>query len=122
MWCLRHVIITTQNFQISKNPPATDYEKVTALSQLITRSNKYIDRYDLQISPSFKKFLYEQKTFLQSLDPEAFNAQQPIILNYYGSPISYSFILKETLYSLDLLLQVKLISENCGSWEEGVVW
>lgn len=113
-WYNEHLEL--RNFQISKDPPATAYEKVMALSQLITRSNKYLERYDLQISPSFKKFLYDQKKFLQSLNPENFAINQPIILNYYGSPISYSSQLKSTLYALNLLLQVE---ETVESWMEG---
>lgn len=105
-----------RNFQISKEPPATDYEKVVALNLLIKRSNKYIQRYDLQISPSFKKFLYEQKAFLQSLNPESFASEQPITLTYYGSVISHAAQLDAVLLALNSLLQIEQAWQERSDW------
>jgi hypothetical protein len=96
-----------RNFQISKNPPATHYEKVVALIQLTERSNKYLDRYELDISPSFKSFLYAQKAFLETLDPSAFTAEQPVILTYYGSPVDHSTQITSAISSLKSLLQIE---------------
>ena len=95
-----------RNFQISKEPPATDYEKVVALNLLLSRTNKYLERYDLNLSPSFKKFLYDQQSFLNNIDENGFAEDQPIMLNYYGQPVNYFSEISSVLFLIKKVLNI----------------
>ena len=93
-----------RNFQIPEDPPPTDYEKVYTLNLLIGRVQKYLHRYELSISSSFKKFLYQQRDFLKSIDKEKFNNSQPIMLNYYGGVIDYKIHIDSAYGNINELL------------------
>lgn len=95
-----------RNFQISKEPPATDYEKVVALNLLLSRTNKYLERYDLNLSPSFKKFLYDQQAFLNNIDRNGFAQDQPVMLNYYGQPVNYFSEISSVLFLIKKVLNI----------------
>lgn len=95
-----------RNFQIAKDPPATSYEKLVALNLLLARTNKYLERYELNLSPSFKKFLYEQQTFLNSIDENTFAQDQPVILNYYGRPVNYFSQISSTIFLIKQVLNI----------------
>lgn len=108
--------IVLQNFQLSENP--TDEERLLKLSILAQRIIKYRDRYNLSLSNSLKKFLYENLEFLKSNPNLTLNKTlEEIVLDYYGRPVlSYSFTSKSTfcLINQDLLQNYNSASSR---WE-----
>ena len=111
--------LSLRNFQISNNPPATDYDKVAALIILNSRVRKYLDRYQFVLSNSFKKFYYDQLEFLKSLDIDTFASNQPPIYNYYGQLIDYSSSISRALYEIEDLLNP---SPTTNTWNTEVVF
>jgi hypothetical protein len=104
--------IVLQNFQLSENP--TNEERLLKLSILVQRIIKYRDRYNLSLSNSLKKFLYENVEFLKSNPNLTLNKTlEEIVLDYYGRPIiHYSFTSKSTLFLIvnDLLKDFNLLN------------
>ena len=109
-WFNEHLDL--RNFQISKEPPATDYEKVLALQLLTNRTFKYQARYDVPLSPSYKKFLYEQKDFLKKIDRNNFATDQPPLFDYYGRPVDYDLTINRVVYNIDRILQIPQDSDT----------
>ncbi len=107
--------LNLRNFQISKNPPATDFEIVTALNILNTRVNKYLTRYEFSLSPSFKKFYYDQLSFLKNIDSSQFGQNQPPVYNYYGNLINPSNAIQTAIYDINELLNINP-SNEWDSW------
>lgn len=103
-----------RNFQISKSPPATDYEKVTALIILNARVNKYLTRYEFTLSNSFKKFYYNNLEFLKTLDFESFAEDEPLIYNYYGHVVNYGSSIARAIHEIEELLD---IPQEIFSWD-----
>ena len=106
--------IDLRNFQISKEPPATDFEKVAALNLLIRRTQKYLTRYELSLSPSYQKFLFQQKAFLDSLDPEQFGSQEMQIVNYYGNIVPHYVTVEALIQTINVLLN---LTDSTSSWD-----
>lgn len=99
--------IDLRNFQISTDPPATDFEKVLALNLLLRRTEKYVSRYDLSLSPSYQKFLFEQKDFLQSLDSTQITIEETQAVNYYGTLVSHQFTVNDLIQNLNSILNIQ---------------
>lgn len=93
--------IVLQNFQLSRIP--TSEERLLKLSILAQRIVKYRDRYNLSLSNSLKKFLYENLEFLKSNPDLTLNKTlEEVVLDYYGRPIvEYSFTSKSTFYLIN---------------------
>ena len=113
--------IVLQNFQISQNP--TDEERLLRLSVLAKRIIKYRDRYNLSLSNSLKKFLYENVEFLKSNPLLTLNKPiEEVVLDYYGVPImEHVYTSQHTLY---LILNDLLQDFNSPdySWEMNTEW
>jgi len=106
-----------RNFQISKDPPATDYEKVTTLIILNARVNKYLTRYDFTLSNSFKKFYYNNLKFLKSLDSQSFAENEPSIYNYYGQIVNYGSSIVRAIHEIEELLDIPQKNFSWGNQE-----
>jgi hypothetical protein len=96
--------LVLRNFQISENP--TDAERVVALFHLANRISKYIARYDLPLSNSFKKFFYQQLEFLNQINPEVFKITQQESIDYYGITVTHSSDIARIKSTITDLLEV----------------
>jgi len=106
--------ICLQNYQIPPNP--TKEEKLVALVTLLKRIDKYQDRYQLSLSNSLKKFLHEQKPFLeQNMNLTYSHISEEILLDYYGTPIVDTYFSAST--ALALLNRLIMESDGFGEWE-----
>jgi hypothetical protein len=106
-----------RNFQIPKDSPSTSYEQVLVLNLLLNRTHKYMERYDFRLSSSYKKFLYAQKNFLQSINRSQFATETPLVLNYYGTPVDHSEQIASAISSINVLLK----TDHFNSWEISII-
>ena len=103
-WYMKELLL--QKFQIPEDPSPEEY--LIAIDNLINRIKKYLQRYNLSLSNSLKKFLHQQRDLLKTNNEIVFSYRtNEVHIDYYGNPIvEKSFSSKETLININNLLDV----------------
>jgi len=96
--------LALRNFQVQ--PDSSPQKKLTVLHTLLTRTNKYLDRYQLTLADSYKQFLHNTLDWLSEdsvIDLFLTNQNEPVY-DYYGNIIDFTISSKDCARVIKSLL------------------